>query len=206
MKVYPVMLDLRGRTCVVVGAGAVGLRKARALCRAGAKVRLVGPRVKRGTDLRGIERLRAAYAPRHLTGAALVFACTSDGRLNARIAADGRKLGAWVNVADCPRECDFFVPASLVRGRVTVAVSTGGDVPALSAALKRTLSVSLPRRLGGFAAALARLRRQLSRQVPDAARRRRILRRLAGPQGYNAFITGGSRALAVLARAPRKPP
>ncbi|RPI64085.1 MAG: uroporphyrinogen-III C-methyltransferase, partial [Planctomycetaceae bacterium] len=41
MNLLPIMLNLAGRRVVVVGGGAVGLRKARALLDAGAAVTLV---------------------------------------------------------------------------------------------------------------------------------------------------------------------
>ena len=43
MKYFPLGLDLRGRTCIVVGGGTIGTRKVRSLLEAGAAVTLVSP-------------------------------------------------------------------------------------------------------------------------------------------------------------------
>ena len=47
---YPVFLDVRGRTALVVGGGAVAERKAAGLARAGACVRVVAPTVTAGLE------------------------------------------------------------------------------------------------------------------------------------------------------------
>jgi precorrin-2 dehydrogenase/sirohydrochlorin ferrochelatase len=213
------MLDLRGRRCVVVGGGAVGLRKVRLLVRSGARVRLVSPRGmspdanRRVCRLppgapRGVELVAARYRARHLAGAALVFACTDDRALNARIAADARRAGALVNAADQPADCDFFVPAALADGDVVIAIGTGGACPALAAALKRRLARYLPPRLGAFAAALGRARVLVRQHAAPETSRRRLLRKLAGPEGYNTFIRAGAKGLLelTLSRLPRRKP
>ncbi len=191
MKTYPIMLNLRDRLCVVVGAGEVGRRKARALSACGAKVRLVGAGAAEG----GAERVEAAYDPSQLTGAAVVIAATDDAAVNARVAADARSAGALVNVVDRPEECDFFVPAIVGDGEVVVAVGTGGNAPALAAVLARSLAEKLPERVGEFALALGRTRGVARERIADPQRRRAILRRLAGPEGYNAFLQAGAEGL-----------
>ena len=40
---YPVMLDVRDRTCLVVGGGGVALRKVKGLVEEGAQVTVVAP-------------------------------------------------------------------------------------------------------------------------------------------------------------------
>ena len=42
---YPVMLDLRGRVVLVVGAGPIATRKAEGLVAEGARVRVVAPEI-----------------------------------------------------------------------------------------------------------------------------------------------------------------
>ena len=200
MKTYPIMLDVDGKKAVVVGGGPVGLRKARSLCEAGADVRLItvaGPwgQAQAAGDLPGITVISEAYRRELLEGAMLVFACTDDRRLNARVAADARSVGALVNVADQGDECDFFAPATVRRGHVVVAVGTGGLAPALAARIKQRIDEALPERLAEFAAALADIRRTLKEGRTPAKRRREIMAELAGTESYQEFLDRGPQAL-----------
>ncbi len=195
MRTYPIMLRLGGRPVVVVGAGSVGLRKADALRRAGAQVRLVAPRLDPEADTGGLEVVREPYRPALLDGAVLVFAATDDAELNRRIADDARRIGAWVNVADTPEECDFYLSSVLHEGEVVVAVGTGGAAPALSAWLRRHLADRLPERLGEYAAALERIRSELKASLPDTARRMDVMRRLVTDETHRDFLARGPAAL-----------
>ena len=189
------MLNLQGRGVVVVGAGAVGLRKARSLQDAGADVKLIDEHLDPKNVPPGIHTICQPYSAELLKGALLVFACTDDEELNGQIAADARLCGAIVNVVDRPDDCDFLSPAVVRKGDVIVAVGTNGAAPGLAARLKDHLAAALPDRIDEFAAALRRIRRQLQQKLPDATRRGRILKRLSEPQAYEAFRRGGDAAL-----------
>jgi len=195
MKTYPIMLVARDRLAVVVGAGGVGMRKLRSLLAAGAKVRLVSQDLPGGEVPDGVELVVAPYRPEHVDAAALVFACTDDAALNARIAADARRAGALVNAADQPADCDFFVPAVVTNGDVTVAIGTGGASPALAAMLKRRVREALGQRMGEYAEALGALRGELKEAVPDVARRGEIMRRLASEESLRVFLDAGAEGL-----------
>ncbi len=193
MKTFAIMLKLLGRQCVVVGAGPVGLRKARALQQAGAEVMLVAPDTRCETD--EITVINEPYRAELLEGAAVVLACTDDRSLNARIAADARKAHALVNVADEPDECDFFMPATITNDDVVVAVGTGGSAPALSGKLKHLLADALPDRIGEFAAAISELRHELKEKIASETHRSEIMRLLVGADSYELFIKGGPQRL-----------
>lgn len=198
MKIFPIMLNLTERRAVVVGGGPVGLRKAQALLRAGAKVTLVAPQLTEDhsvEDIAGIEIVREAYRPQLLGGAVLVFACTDDRQLNRRIAADARRGGAIVNVADAPDECDFISPAVIQDGEVVVSISTGGQVPALVHLLKDKLAAALPDRIGQFAALLGDLRSDVRKKVDDPQRRGRIMSELANQRTFEMFRSDGPDAV-----------
>jgi len=198
MKTYPIMLKLQGRRAVVIGAGAVGLRRARRLVEAGADVTLAAPEIPAGADTSGMTVLRHSYHREILNGAFVVLACTDDRAVNSRIAADARLAGAMVNVADGPEDCDFFLPAVIDEGDVVVAVGTGGSAPALAVEIRNRLADALPPRVGKFAEAIGRLRGPLHNRIKDSAGRMEIMKKLCGPSGQTTFQAGGAEALAAM--------
>jgi precorrin-2 dehydrogenase/sirohydrochlorin ferrochelatase len=192
MRTFPIMLNLCGRRVVVVGGGRVGMRKARALAEAHTQVILVDTSAD---EADGMTVVTQPYRQELLQGAFLVFACTNDRALNRRIAADARRIGAMVNVADRPKECDFFLPAVWSDGDVVLAVGTGGSAPALAAQLRDSLTGYLPPRIGEFAQTLGDLRETLRQKVPDRKRRKEILRRLCSQEVLDAFLAEGPQAV-----------
>jgi precorrin-2 dehydrogenase/sirohydrochlorin ferrochelatase len=141
MADYPVLFDLSGRLCVVVGGGPVGLRKVRGLLTAGARVRLVSPRLTPGQSAPPeVEWLSRPFRPCDLQGAFLVISATGDTATDQAVAAEARRLGMPVSLPGEPAAGDFTLPAILRRGDLTVTVSTGGQCPALTAQLIRRMA------------------------------------------------------------------
>jgi precorrin-2 dehydrogenase len=114
---YVACLDLEGRSCLVVGDGAVAAEKANGLRDCGAEVGTVSP---------------ADYDASDLDGVWLVVAATEDADVNVEVSADAAERRIFCNVADVPELCTFILPAIHRRGDVTVAVSTNGASPALA--------------------------------------------------------------------------
>jgi precorrin-2 dehydrogenase/sirohydrochlorin ferrochelatase len=206
---FPIMLNLSGRLAVVVGGGAVGLRKVQSLLDAGAKVALVEPALtgddeqalQPGSQAAGpseLKIIRQPYCRQQLAGAFLVFACTNQRELNSQIAADARRIGAMVNAADQAEDCDFFMPAVVREGMVVLAIGTGGAVPGLSGFLRDHLAGALPPRVGQFAEALSAIRPALPGKISDSQLRMAIAKQLAGRAGYERFIAGGSAGLGLM--------
>ncbi|MBI4593484.1 MAG: bifunctional precorrin-2 dehydrogenase/sirohydrochlorin ferrochelatase, partial [Candidatus Rokubacteria bacterium] len=140
---FPAFLDLRGRRCLVVGGGAVGERKARALLACGARVTVVSPAITPGL-VELVESERITYRPRQflrsdVRDAILVVAATGILDVDDAVAAAARRRGALVNVVDRPDRCDFIVPSVLRRGQLQIAVSTGGRSPALAREIRTRL-------------------------------------------------------------------
>jgi siroheme synthase-like protein len=144
---YPIFLDLKGRPVLVVGGGNVAEGKVKGLLAADAKVTVVAPDISemlRGLVASGqVRHTRREYESSDLEGHALCFVATDDGAINARVAADSRERGVWVNAADDPANCDFILPAVVRDGRVVVAASTGGASPAMARRLREELTAFL---------------------------------------------------------------
>jgi precorrin-2 dehydrogenase/sirohydrochlorin ferrochelatase len=136
---YPIFLDLSGQRCVVVGGGEVANRKARKLLQTRAEVVVISPEVKPELESVATEILRRSYEVGDLEGAYLVFAATNAREINAAVAEEARDRGIPVNVADRPSEGDFALPSTLRRGRLQIAVSTGGASPTLARRIRGEL-------------------------------------------------------------------
>ena len=109
---FPMFVDLSGARCIVIGAGAVGRRKAAALESFGAEVDLLDS--AEGVDF---SRYR------------LAITATADAATNHAVADACRRASVPVNVVDDASSSDFVFGAIARKGSVTAAVSTGGKSP-----------------------------------------------------------------------------
>jgi uroporphyrin-III C-methyltransferase / precorrin-2 dehydrogenase / sirohydrochlorin ferrochelatase len=130
---YPLFLDLRGRRVVVIGAGAVGSRRANGLLEAGAQVTVVDP--DPSADLAGVDVVRRPFIADDVDGCALAFACTSDPAVNAAVAEAAAAHGIWCVRADDADASQAWTAARTEVDGVQVAVSASGD-PGRAAAVR----------------------------------------------------------------------
>lgn len=165
MGFYPIFVDLAGRRCVVIGGGPVAERKVEGLLAAEAAVTVIAPQLtSRLQALAAAGRVRHVareYVPGDLEGCALAFTATGGGEINAAVAGEGRARGVWVNAADDPPRCDFILPAVLRRGRLAVAVATGGASPALASAVRDRLARHLGEEYTALSEVVADVRREM---------------------------------------------
>lgn len=182
LKYFPVCLDIKGQTCLVVGGGEVGRRKVATLLDCGAQVRLVGPDLhpELAAWIANGQVVHAGpdYLTEMLDGLSLVFAATDDSELNARISHDCAERGIWVNVVDQPQQGRFIVPASLQRGDLTIAVSTSGSSPAMAARIKARLEAQFGSEYADFLRLMALVRERILAQGRPPRENRRLFRQL----------------------------
>jgi len=144
---YPIFLNLQGKKCVVVGGGHVALRKVEMLLESGADVTVVSPTLDPGlaqlAKRKTIHPIQRNYKSGDLKGAAIVIAATDIKKTNRKVAEEAKKVKALVNVVDDPEPSDFIVPSFFRKGDLTVAVSTGGQSPALARKVRTKLEETL---------------------------------------------------------------
>jgi uroporphyrin-III C-methyltransferase/precorrin-2 dehydrogenase/sirohydrochlorin ferrochelatase len=142
MSGYALELEVARRLAVVVGGGAVALRRTKALVDAGADVTVIAPELTSGlTDLPVTVR-RRRYRAGDLTGAWLVHAATNDPAVNAAVAAEAERERIWCVRADDAAASAARTPAVTRHGDVTVAVTAGGD-PRRSQRLRSAIALAL---------------------------------------------------------------
>jgi len=177
---YPAFLSLAEREALVVGGGAVALRKVFPLLRAGARVTVVAPGVCRAlaglADRPNLKFRRRNYRAGDLRNKWLVIAATDRAEVNRKVSGDAAREKIFCNVVDQPDLCTFQVPAVARRGLLEIAVSTSGASPALARNIRRRLEKEYGPPYARLLNALLGLRRHYRRKYPnDGARRRQLL-------------------------------
>lgn len=201
---YPAFLDLTDKACLVVGGGRVAERKALSLLRAGARVTVVSPELTAGLARRaGAGQLRHVarrFRPSDLKGAWLVIAATDDETANHTVATHA----GLVNVVDRPELCSFIVPATVERGPLTIAVSTGGSSPAMARAIRRDIEASYGPAFGRYLRRLRTLRLRAARVLPPGRQREAFLKSLASERAVRDLRRGRMPRLPELPTRPSR--
>jgi siroheme synthase-like protein len=141
---YIACLLLKGRRCLVVGGGEVGLEKVEGLLACDGSVTLVAPdavpELEAYAREGSIEWERREFEEDDLDGCFLAIAATSDTDVNIGVYEGAERRAMLVNVVDVPPLCNFILPAIVRTGPLAIAISTAGASPALAKRMKREIA------------------------------------------------------------------
>ena len=168
---YPVMLEVEGRRCVVIGAQAIREGKVEGLLAAGADdVLVVEPSVDERFDgVAAVRVERRAWRPDDLDGAFLAVASSDDAATRAAIAREARARGVLVNVIDDIPQCDWAAPAVVRRGDLVLAIGTGGASPTVARLVREHLQVEFGAEWAEVLRIVGEVRRETLPALPDFA-------------------------------------
>jgi uroporphyrin-III C-methyltransferase / precorrin-2 dehydrogenase / sirohydrochlorin ferrochelatase len=194
MDYLPVFLNLRDRLTLVVGGGAVALRKIELLLKAHARVRVIAPTLHAELalyrDAGRIEHRAQLFEPAHFDGVAFAIAATDRAEVNQAVAAAGAARGVFVNVVDDGNASSCLMPAIVDRSPIIVAIGSSGQSPTLSRRVRAQLEALLPERLGELARLAGRARERVAKALPDLNRRRVFWERLFSGSVANQVYAG----------------
>ena len=164
---YPAFLNLKGKRVLLFGAGQVAFRKAKVLAQARVNLTVVSrefsaPFLKWAKHNR-IKLIRGTKIL-NLANVWLVVAATSDSQFNHRLYAECERKKIFVNVVDDPKHCSFIVPSVIRRGKLQLAVSTGGTSPSLAKIVRKKLEKQ-------FGPEYARLLKQMAKIRTEAKKK-----------------------------------
>ncbi|MGB2079352.1 MAG: siroheme synthase [Vibrio sp.] len=181
MRYFPIFLDLNQKPVLVVGGGDVACRKVDMLLRAGALVTIVSPHLHPQLQ-QAVERGELAWEKRFyqsdlLTGFVQVWATTDNPDLNHEVHADAKAANILVNVVDDTPYCDFITPSVINRGRIQIAISSGGGAPVLIRKIREKFETQLAQNLSLVADFATSKRDDIKQHLPNVDLRRKFWER-----------------------------
>jgi precorrin-2 dehydrogenase/sirohydrochlorin ferrochelatase len=191
-KLFAMFLKLSNRPCLVVGAGVIAESKIASLLDAGGRVRVVAlqatPQVRAWAQSKTLEWHQRPFKPADLDGMFLVIAATSSTELHERIFEEATRRAVLCNIVDVPPLCDFYYPSVVQRGALQIAISTGGQSPALAQRLRKQLEDQFGPEYEEWLAHLGEARDKLHSTDMNPDERKRRLHADATEEAFEAFL------------------
>lgn len=131
----PISLQVKNKYVVIVGGGVVATRRIQIFLEQEAIVTVISPNLSKELQQLFTESAftwkNRPFHEGDVEEAFIVVAATNSLEVNAyvRLCCSGNQL---VNIVDDPKKSTFHFPATLQKGLLSVAVSTGGASPILS--------------------------------------------------------------------------
>lgn len=140
---YPIMLNVKGKKCGVIGGGKVAYRKITTLLECGAEVLVISKEIIQDIRIlvneKKVIHFEDNYDFKYILDSYLVYAATNEKNINEKIYKQCNEKNILVNVVDEPDICNFIVPSKIKRGDLTIAVSTNGKSPMLARKIREDL-------------------------------------------------------------------
>lgn len=177
---FPILVDVKGKLCLVVGGGQVAERRIASLLEAKARVAVVSPtfseRIAGWLQEGKIEGRQRSYETGDNEGAFLVVAATDSAEVNDRICGDAMRAGQLINMCERPERGNFIVPSTVRRGRLVISVSTSGASPTVAAAIRRQIEAEFGDEYEIYLDFLSEFRLKVQELVKDTNQRHEWLR------------------------------
>lgn len=181
----------------MVGGGKVAAEKIAGLLAHGANIKVVSPRAVDAIQKqarRGIlQWKKRRFLPNDVKDVLLVIAATNSSIVNSSVFQACVKRRVLCNAVDDPENCDFFYPAVVRRGPLQIAISTGGNSPALAARLRREVEKQFGPQWSEWVKRLGKMRDEMMQQDISPRTRRAKLLRLASDKSFQAFLRANVR-------------
>jgi siroheme synthase-like protein len=208
---YIACLKLKGRRCLVVGGGEIGLEKVEGLLACGGDVTLIAPEAVPELEQLAAEGSivweRREYAGiEDLDRTFIVIACTDSTDVNIRIYDDAEQRAMLVNIVDVPPLCNFILPAIVRTGPLAIAISTAGASPALAKRMKREISELFGEEYARLAVLLNDARGWAKRTLPTYQDRKEFFEEIVNgdPDPVALLRAGDERAVVDLIQAAQR--
>ncbi len=141
MGLTSLFFDMTNKNVLIVGAGSVGIRRAKRFINADSNVSIVthsiDPEIKKVFLDNGVKFYDNSQLDNLIKECDLIVIATSDHELNKKLAKKAE--GKLINCADNPDLSNIIVPSTFNIGTVIVSLYTGSKSPLMAKQLRKKI-------------------------------------------------------------------
>lgn len=139
MAYFPFYIDIEKKDILVVGGGAVALRKVENLLPFNPVITVVSPEICNEIVNLGVKTVKRVFADSDLDGVFCVISATNNSQVNEHIYRLCSEKNIPVNTVDDKERCTFIFPALVKENGITAGITTSGKSPVYAKYVKEQL-------------------------------------------------------------------
>ena len=139
MAYFPFYIDIEKKDILVVGGGAVALRKVEKLLPFNPVITVVSPEICNEIVKLGVKTVKRVFADSDLDGMFCVISATNNSQVNEHIYRLCSEKNIPVNTVDDKERCTFIFPALVKKNGITAGITTSGKSPVYAKYIKEQL-------------------------------------------------------------------
>ena len=139
MAYFPFYIDIEKKDILVVGGGAVALRKVEKLLPFNPVITVVSPEICNEIVKLGVKTVKRVFADSDLDGMFCVISATNNSQVNEHIYRLCSEKNIPVNTVDDKERCTFIFPALVKENGITAGITTSGKSPVYAKYVKEQL-------------------------------------------------------------------
>ena len=180
MGYFPFFIDIKDKKCLIVGGGRVALRKARKLSAYEPAVTVVAPNICPELEGLGVKAVRRPFRGSDLDGVFLCVAASDDRQLNHHVSRLCTERGILINCVDDLQYCGFIFPSLILRGDISVGISSSGSAPSFSKYLRERVEMLLDERTLSAEKFIKKARRRILTELDSESGRAKAAEQILG--------------------------
>jgi siroheme synthase-like protein len=181
MAYFPFYMDISDKKCLVVGGGKIASRKVEVLIQFDIEIKVIATSICDEINKLNNNKLticKRNFMDEDIRNADFIIAATNNNELNTHISDICKKNNILVNVVDVKEECNFIFPAIIKREELVIAISTGGNSPAMAAKIKKNTELTIPDYYGNLIETLGECREFIKNEIASTEIRKQVYNEL----------------------------
>lgn len=178
MAYFPFYIDIEKKDILVVGGGAVALRKVEKLLPFNPVITVVSPEICNEIVKLGVKTVKREFADSDLDGVFCVISATNNSQVNEHIYRLCSEKNIPVNTVDDKERCTFIFPALVKENGITAGITTSGKSPVYAKYVKEQLIQLLENINADTVEVLWKYRAAIKASINNEEERKEIFTRL----------------------------
>ncbi|WP_157801877.1 NAD(P)-binding protein [Gracilibacillus salitolerans] len=188
MNYLPLFLNLQNKQIVIIGGGQVAERRLIRLLPFKENITIVSPALDKSLrqliELHNVYWLQTTCQQEHFKKADLIVIATNDPITNQYV-LENAPTSAWINAAHQAEAGNIHFPITIQKGKLQIAISTGGASPILAKKLKKSLEAELPDQYEQYIDFLFEARQLIKQLNISVATRKQLLHEIVEKPIYS---------------------